>query len=223
MISVTWALPPDTRVTLPASPPAAITGWSTRTPSPRPLSILIVEYQTVGERAITRAATGLVPSGKPSVRRRPTRPRSWSASRRAVSRAASSLRRPATSSRSFSLSPLASKVSPTQPTRSRTGFSARLAPFSIGETTSWAPSWIAPRGPPPPKEIVISTMAAATKATSTARRRRIVLRSNICPGNLPEGPARLAAPVVSGLLVGAVDRLELLEAAARAHRDAGQR
>ena len=52
-------MPPVTLVTLPTSPPAAITGWLTRTPSSEPLSILTLEYQTVGERAITRAVTGV--------------------------------------------------------------------------------------------------------------------------------------------------------------------
>jgi hypothetical protein len=61
VISVTSAVPPVTLVTLPASPPEAITGWSTRTPSLEPRSIFTVEYQTVGERAITRPVTGLVP------------------------------------------------------------------------------------------------------------------------------------------------------------------
>ena len=42
-------------------------GWGF-TPSLEPLSIFTVEYQTVGERAITRAATGLVASGKESLR-----------------------------------------------------------------------------------------------------------------------------------------------------------
>ena len=35
-----------------------MTGWFTRRPWSEPLSIVIVEYQTVGERAITRAVTG---------------------------------------------------------------------------------------------------------------------------------------------------------------------
>ena len=92
-MSVTCAVPPVTLVTLPARPPtsppsgslpAAITGWSTFTPSLEPLSIVMLEYQTFGERAITRAATGSVPRGKPSSCFSPTRPLSWLASRCAV-------------------------------------------------------------------------------------------------------------------------------------------
>jgi hypothetical protein len=49
VISVTSLVPPVTLVTLPARPPAAITGWFSSTPSPDPLSIFTVEYQTVGE------------------------------------------------------------------------------------------------------------------------------------------------------------------------------
>ena len=72
MISVTSAVPPVTLVTLPARPPtspssgslpAAITGWSTLMPSLEPLSILMLEYQTFGERAITRAATARCRAG----------------------------------------------------------------------------------------------------------------------------------------------------------------
>ena len=73
VISVTSAVPPVTFVTLPTRPPvcpcsgslpAAITGWFTRMPSLDPLSILMLEYQTVVERAITRAVTGSVALGK---------------------------------------------------------------------------------------------------------------------------------------------------------------
>ncbi len=58
VISDTSAVPPVTRLTLPARPPAAITGWFFLMPSSEPASIFTDEYQTVGERAITRAATG---------------------------------------------------------------------------------------------------------------------------------------------------------------------
>ena len=92
-----------------------MTGWFTRTPSPEPLSIFTLEYQTVGERAITRAATRLVPDGNMSLALKPTRGAlSWAASRSAVCDAASSERSRSTSARSSVLSPLASKVSPTQ-------------------------------------------------------------------------------------------------------------
>ena len=60
MISVTCAVPPVAEVIRPdqAASPLPITGSSTSTPSLVPLSIVTVEYQTVGERAITRPATG---------------------------------------------------------------------------------------------------------------------------------------------------------------------
>ena len=64
MIRRTSAVPPVTVVTLPIRPPAAITGWFSRTPSSEPLSILTVEYQTVADFAITRAFTGAVDCGK---------------------------------------------------------------------------------------------------------------------------------------------------------------
>ena len=57
-------MPPVTWGTRPARPPAAITGWSLRTPSSDPLSIFTLEYQTVGDLAITRAVTGWVAAGK---------------------------------------------------------------------------------------------------------------------------------------------------------------
>ena len=57
VISVTCAASAETAETLPTRPSPVTTGWSTRTPWSEPLSIVIVEYQTVGERAITRAAT----------------------------------------------------------------------------------------------------------------------------------------------------------------------
>ena len=158
VISVTSAVPPVTFETLPARPPsvglesseaAAITGWSSSTPSLEPLSILMLEYQTFGERAITRAVTGSVPCGKPSSLCRPTSPFSCSASRCAVRVRASSERSSSTSRSSAAFLSLASTVSPTQPNRSRTGLSARLAPVSIGAKVSWAPRWRAWKKPPP--------------------------------------------------------------------------
>ena len=56
--SVTWEEPPLTEAIRPTRPSPLITGSSTRTPSPSPRSIVTVEYQTVGERAITRPVTG---------------------------------------------------------------------------------------------------------------------------------------------------------------------
>ena len=64
VISRTSEVPPVALMTLPASPPAAMTGWFTRTPSLVPLSILTLEYHTVGDFAITRAVTGSVDVGK---------------------------------------------------------------------------------------------------------------------------------------------------------------
>ena len=59
MISVTSAVPWVTSVTRPTSPSPVTTGSFIFTPSPEPLSIVTVEYQTVGERPITRAVTGV--------------------------------------------------------------------------------------------------------------------------------------------------------------------
>ena len=57
--SITTALPSETDLTLPTRPAPLITGWSTATPSLEPLLIWNVWYQELGERAITRAWTGL--------------------------------------------------------------------------------------------------------------------------------------------------------------------
>ena len=59
VISVTWDEPPSTEATRPTRPSPLITGSSTWTPSPLPTSIVTVECQTVGERAMTRPVTGL--------------------------------------------------------------------------------------------------------------------------------------------------------------------
>ena len=59
MISVTSAVPGVTSVTRPTSPSPLTTGSLIRTPALEPLSIVTVEYQTVGERPITRAVTGV--------------------------------------------------------------------------------------------------------------------------------------------------------------------
>ena len=63
VIRVTWEVPRVVGVTLPASPSAATTGSSTRTPALVPWSIVTVEYQTVGERPITRPVTVSSPGG----------------------------------------------------------------------------------------------------------------------------------------------------------------
>ena len=77
------------------------TGWSGWIPSDEPLSIEIVEYQSVGDRAITRAATGLVPCGNPGRLGSPTIARSCWFSRRALWAAASWARVAASSFFSF--------------------------------------------------------------------------------------------------------------------------
>ena len=66
VISATSAVPPVTLVILPARPPSVgLTGRDHGLVEADsvldPLSILMLEYQTVGERAITRAVTGSVP------------------------------------------------------------------------------------------------------------------------------------------------------------------
>jgi dTDP-glucose 4,6-dehydratase len=57
VISVTRAASGATSDTRPTRPAPLTTGWSTRRPWSEPLSIVIAEYQTVGERPITRAGT----------------------------------------------------------------------------------------------------------------------------------------------------------------------
>ena len=81
VISVTTDSPPLTEVTLPARPPAAITGSSICTPSPLPALMTTFEYQTVGEREITRAVMSLSPAAKLLERGSPTSERSSEASR----------------------------------------------------------------------------------------------------------------------------------------------
>ena len=58
VISVTWDEPPWTEAIRPTSAVAADHRVVDRTPSPLPTSIVTVECQTVGERAITRPVTG---------------------------------------------------------------------------------------------------------------------------------------------------------------------
>ena len=62
VISVTWAVPDATPVTFPIRPSPVMTGWSTRIPSPRPLSTWMVEYQSVGEMAKKNRASIRFPS-----------------------------------------------------------------------------------------------------------------------------------------------------------------
>ena len=52
-ISVTWAEPAVTALTVPTRPSPLTTGSLTSTPSPEPTSIVTSANQTVGERAIT--------------------------------------------------------------------------------------------------------------------------------------------------------------------------
>ena len=190
-------------------------------PSSEPASILTDEYQTVGERAITRAATGRVACGKPVARLSLSRPRSWAASRSAVADRPSCSRRPSTSALSFLFSSLASKESPNQPNRSRKGFSALPAPVSSGANAVWAPRWRAPKGPPDsPNEAVSMTIERTMKIARAALLLRTTLLSNI---QCRLRGAGLTTPLVSGILVGAVNGLELLEAAAGPDCDARER
>src|SRR5919197_146009 len=108
---------------------------------------------------------------------------------------------------------LASNVSPTQLVRSLTGLSARLAPSWIGERTSSMPRWMVFRGPPidSPKYAV---RRISERPTSRAR---IALRLRTCLSYT------LSPAAVARVLVGPVDRLELLQRPARTHRHAGQR
>ena len=59
VIRVTTAVPWVTSVIRPASPSPVTTGSFTFTPALEPLSMVTVEYQTVGERPMTRAVTGV--------------------------------------------------------------------------------------------------------------------------------------------------------------------
>ena len=58
VISVTWAAPLKTSVTLPISACSLSTGWPISTPSSEPLSTRIVAYQTVGDWKMTRPVCG---------------------------------------------------------------------------------------------------------------------------------------------------------------------
>ena len=164
-------------MTLPIRPSPLTTGWSTRTPSDEPLSMLIVAYQTVGEWPITRAVTGRclvepAPWSSSSssrscgvlARRGPVGDRPRCAARVAL---AAQLARPR---------PCASSVSPNQPNRSRTGLSARLAPSWIGERTSSTPRCTPCSTPPAasPKYAVSRASEPATSSPRTARRLRTV-------------------------------------------------
>src|SRR5919109_3151494 len=154
---------------------------------------------------------------------------------------ATSARSRSRSASSLSRWSLASSVSPNQPNRSRNGLSARFAPSWTGATTSIAPVWTDRSGPfsDSPKYAVSRTRQQTTSASSTARRRRTCL--SYIPGSSESGAAgkggyrrrrrcgaadSLAtspAAVVRAVAIRAVDRLELLERAPRADRDAGQR
>ena len=148
VMSVTNAEPPKTSVTRPIRASSLMTGWPTFTPSSEPLSTRIVEYQTVADWKITRPVFGprslrfSAPSSSKSLRRR-----SWSALSTSV--LATSVRRRSRSRRRSSTWPLAATVSPNQPNRSRTGFSARLAPSCTGLSTSLVPRCTECSAPPP--------------------------------------------------------------------------
>ena len=63
VISLTWAVEEVAEATDPTRPSPLITGSSVRTPSPVPTSTVTLEYQMVGERAITRPVTVWYPEG----------------------------------------------------------------------------------------------------------------------------------------------------------------
>ena len=136
-----------TVVTWPIRPSPVMTGWPTRTPRPLPWSMKIVEYQSVGDCPMTRAVTGFVPASV-LVRSIASSPSSWRFWRTASVPAIARRRRSAFWFFRSETWPLASTVSPNQPTRSRAGLSARLAPSWIGETTSRTPRWTLCSPPP---------------------------------------------------------------------------
>src|SRR4051794_39673536 len=215
--------------TVPTRPSPVMTGWYGRTPSAVPLSILSWLYQTVGERPVTRPVTGAI-CDRVRSRSSPTSLPSASALRLAASPAIACARHWRTSTRSWSRSFLASSVSPNQPKRSRTGFSAREAPSCTGETTSRKPRCTECSGllGDSPKYAVRRIREQTTSSTRTARRRRTVL--SYTAKGFPRGsdrpswaaPHSAAPTAVAGILVGAVDDLELLQRTAGAHRDTGQ-
>src|SRR3954469_7885588 len=133
--------------TTPTRPSGPTTGWLGSTPSFEPLLMSTWLHHRFGSWPITRAATGCS-SFRPRARSRFRRPRSCWFSRAAAAPVTACSRSALRSARSCLTSPLASIVSPTQPTRSRTGLSARLAPSWIGETTSTTPRCTACRPPP---------------------------------------------------------------------------
>src|SRR4051794_457180 len=177
VMSVTSAVPPVVAVTLPTSPSPVTTGSFTRTPSPDPTSTVTLEDQTVGERPMTRPVTGLYGASGPLWSRLSSL-RNWLFSPTASSYFVFFTASARTSALSWPFSPRALNVSWNQLTRSRAGFSARLAPSSTGPSTVATPSRIVPNGPPdePAKVLVRSTTDAATSSTRTARRRRTCLR-----------------------------------------------
>src|SRR3954447_11804184 len=216
VIRVTSAVPFVTSVTRPASPSPVTTGSLIFPPELEPLSMVAVEYQTLGERAITRAVRGVYPARVPPL----SRPRSlrscvfWPSAPWAL---ASSLRSCWFSAFRSELVPRALKVSLNQLIRSRAGLSARVAPSSIGPKTDATARCAECRGPLSRSEIWVesNTSAPMTRSTKTARRRLSCLRYTTLPGADQAAAVRVPAHSVDGL--------ELLERAARAHRHAGER
>jgi hypothetical protein len=114
VMSVTCEAPGVTAVTLPTRPSPLTTGWSTRMPDELPLSTVIVAYQTVGERPITRDVIGLYADSELEWSR-PTSRRSWAFSRWAASAPITSRRRRSRSFLILSRWPRAWIVSSNQP------------------------------------------------------------------------------------------------------------
>ncbi len=126
--SITCEEPPSTEAMRPTRPSPLITGSSTWTPSPLPTSIVTLECQTVGERAITRPVTGsYAEAASAGPRSSSTSLRSCAFSCSASWPATACVRAVTSSDLRRLFSPRASKVLSNQSTRSRAGFRARSA------------------------------------------------------------------------------------------------
>ena len=146
VIIVTRAASGATSDMRPTRPAPLTTGWSSRTPWSEPLSIVIVEYHTVGERPITRARHGLMPSGKRADSLKPTSPRAARVALRCLGR-----RELGAQLLVLLLEVLVLGLGVDHVARPAdqvaTGFSARLAPSWRGAITSRNPRCTACRPP----------------------------------------------------------------------------
>src|SRR3954452_23740584 len=211
VMSVTIAASEVVSVTLPTRPAPSTTGWLRCTPSLEPTSTVIVVNHSEGERAMTRPVTGFwleMSWAESKFRAR----LSCAFSSRACWAPTTSLRRPSRSFWSLEARSFASNVSPTQLFRSLNGLSARLAPSWMGKSTSSMPRWMVRSGPP----IDSPKYAVSRMSERPTRRARIALRLRTCLSYT------LSPAAVARVLVGPVDRLELLQRPAGAHCHAGQ-